>query len=132
MAGIRAAAAAVLAAIVLAGCVSATAVPLSREVWRLQVTTDATASEAFLQQRVLREAADLAFRNAAPYFLLRAAAPEEPRAEAARALLYGNQSLYLVAPGASGGPTITGTTIVVLLQEDDPRAANAYRTLDYL
>jgi len=126
------AAPALLAAIILAGCVAATAVPISREVWRLQVTVEDYGDPELVESRVIREAASLAFRNGAPYFLLRNASPRDPVADAARAVLYGDTRLFLIAPGRAPTGRLEASVIVELLDEDDPRVARAFRTLEAL
>ena len=121
-----------LAAALLAGCVATTAVPLSRDVWRLQVRVDDARSPGTIEERVLRYAADLAFRNGATHFLIEDA-PREPVAdETARAVLYGDTQLFIVAPGAPDGRGDTVTALVTLLERDDPRVGRAYSTLDVI
>lgn len=126
------AAAAVLAALLLGGCVAATAVPLSREVWRLQVTVEDYGSPELVERRVIREAASLAFRNGAPYFLIADTPPQDVVADAARAVVYGNTRLFLISPGGAPTGQLAASVLVELLDEDDPRAGRAYRTLDAL
>lgn len=125
--------AAALAASLAAGCVASTAVPLSREVWRLQVTVDDAAGPSLMEDRVLREAAALAFRNGAPYFLLTEVAPADATDDAVRAILYGDTRVFLIAPAAPTGREVTATVgVVLILDEEDPRTARAYRTLDHI
>jgi hypothetical protein len=121
-----------LVGVMIAGCVASTAVPVRRDLWKLQVTADPAASPRQTEARVLREAAALAFRNGFTHFRLSPTAPDATGEAAVRAVLYGDTRLFLVAPGPQGEATTEAAVMVEMLNADDPGAERAYRALDVL